>query len=1357
MNRTCNYQNGIMSCGDCLDGYIREGDTCQAKSCENFDPCDGLVPVGYENFYSIYKLSCNDTLLNNHLLCMSNNPENITNDLGLLICSKNNLNGFCQFLLNSNSTAYFWIDNQLDSEDRIIKSFKLSKGRDACICDSPYYPVCNCFSANNWDTTKNNLNIYGMYIKVSPSNYEEFKITYPNKKYLKLYTEDEHSFELITEPYMNETYYIAGEDRIVSNLNLKKIRFEISYKLILINFNGEEITFDPWASIAEQNPNPDDYLFELPDGIDMTSILYVKLVTRTSNESNGNGVYLCNNNDNCYNINNHITFNDNFNPEWSNCSKGKIYIPGDNICVSNSEFGNKLEHALYYLNDGWEAFLCKHENDDIKECKYQENSGWHGMGLIKKIIVQAKLNTDTFNEFYANKEYVITYDEPNFNGNHIIYSINGLQNNSILRVRSIETSSNNIRTYLNTNSIEPSYNIKNDRYLTNTDATSFIFDEKTIDNGSGSYYNTIMGFIVPNKVNKAKFGYKSIRLDIKTNNKFKTYDIENGGVEISHLNGKSCNSQYNTEVYECDNKTHRIHRKLCYGYNSDICEQGYSCQNNGNDWYCRKEIYCTQYTNINEQDETCPSGYICNTYHNHCESGCLSNAQCDYDQYCDLSNGENLYNQEYCNGDNCKKGICKDYPARHFYSSIKKDEQLIFPDACNSERNSNHLNYCEYDALSSNLKIKINEGWEAYYCPTDMMSGENPEIIRNECIYLDENTDTASSELELNNDWLNHYYQLGALFINPKNYDKFIQYYGHSEYLEKGKGLKGYIELFTKENFKGKREVIWQDDEDLSDNLITGDKIKSIKIVGNLNPEFINNSNNKITLDRNDYYSNKDILNKINILGKNIPYKPTFKAIRSNNTPTPEYAWGFFESSPYGENGVTREYFYPGVGDNEVIPDLIYENKKQAETLDGADLILQDSHGSWTTNTGANPNYTGSFGINFQDPLFGGSLGDSDLEWFLTGSCQSLGKSGTSDQEAIWGYRELFANGLHGIGGFYKDSFWDDGPFYNTGMRFWIGLIYDRLPIGKTWVFLMYSDDPERNAGFISPGSCSEYMHKDYWFGIKTGPKKDPSKKYLKEYGFCYYSHANGSRGYAFSDIIGNTATSNTQVTPRPEENWPVFNENDNNINEYIANIISDYENISIKANKKLNNLYYFTDNNNNIEIEINNNNFNPEIPEKKLDSSLIVDLYSKAYDIIEIIKEEHLLDDLFLGDIKLYYGLEQEFSYEGNRTKAMINEILFTFYFHSGTGYFLKSNSITLGFDPITQKTTTVKSSIRSLNKTKESINAKKILRDLQNFKEKDKLNNYKIKYVKQKNQHRPSILKYDLIKHTITPIKIY
>jgi len=140
-------------------------------------------------------------------------------------------------------------------------------------------------------------------------------------------------------------------------------------------------------------------------------------------------------------------------------------------------------------------------------------------------------------------------------------------------------------------------------------------------------------------------------------------------------------------------------------------------------------------------------------------------------------------------------------------------------------------------------------------------------------------------------------------------------------------------------------------------------------------------------------------------------------------------------------------------------------------------------------------------------------MGNQNLEWFLTASCQSLGTQSTPWSDAHEAWQQYLDSGVHGIGGFHRDSWWRDYWYDETGAeiasRFWSDLT--TKPVREAWFGLHehFSGAPDRCSAFMTAEDCMpglpgcvpsfDRWYHDYYWGYQTGPRPDlkPAPAYL--------------------------------------------------------------------------------------------------------------------------------------------------------------------------------------------------------------------------------------------------------------------
>ncbi len=124
----------------------------------------------------------------------------------------------------------------------------------------------------------------------------------------------------------------------------------------------------------------------------------------------------------------------------------------------------------------------------------------------------------------------------------------------------------------------------------------------------------------------------------------------------------------------------------------------------------------------------------------------------------------------------------------------------------------------------------------------------------------------------------------------------------------------------------------------------------------------------------------------------------------------------------------------------------------------------------------------------------------------------------------------------------------------------------------------------------------------------------------------------------------------------------------------------------------------------------------------------------------------EIISKDLILGDVKISYGLEQHFDYDGNRIEAEIDEFQYTFRYHSGTGYFPERNYITISYNAATDKMVGIDIVLDNLVKTEETVKGTTIQNDLEIARTNNPNNSFFAAYNLINGSYRPAIYKMNI-----------
>jgi len=688
--------------------------------------------------------------------------------------------------------------------------------------------------------------------------------------------------------------------------------------------------------------------------------------------------------------------------------------------------------------------------------------------------------------------------------------------------------------------------------------------------------------------------------------------------------------------------------------------------------------------------------------------------------------------------------------------------------------------------------IKVNTGWEVYLCPDE---------AKEECKFFSESDDIRGSYSPT---------KIKYMLVQPKNHATMNRFYGHKEYASRyNGGLFGYVELYKSDDLEGEREIVLDIGviEIGVNTIIKPEQVKGIRVVGGLkvighgelkttNAEGVSKVFSKFKVNKN--LPNSSNVNfeagfiklNLNNLGKLEIYSGHYPSVITHanlNANARSLAPGLVKYAPKN----TIKAFYSNTGNyypylpNESYQKYWKEDEDQNKVMDNADFVYYAAHGSWVSGKGSDQDVLQNLSfVNYKDYLSEGTaMGDYETEWMITSACNGLGRvicdtcrimgtiyNGieackgssacihlyeTSEYEVFDSYKQHFANGLHGFGGMYILSHWI-GTYYDESKEFWDDV--DSHSIAYAWNHNFGSGTPERNAGYIAPGPClgydngldiPSYVHDDHFWGyglLEGGTLPDPDRKFIKDYGYCYYAYVNyENRHYDFS-----------QINHKPEE-WIVLNESNQ---EIITESISNNLAIAFKIKKEdvFNGetiVSYNKEDKDNfltVDYDVNSSIWDLELN----DDSLIYSLKNNAdifYD--NNIKNTVETYNYKVLNIDIALMADRHYDYSGNADNtANVYEVIFTFNLSNNGNPFLEENYIKIGVNPLNGEILSCKAKIMAVTSDSEVIDYKIIDTDYDNLVNQNGDNYYK-GYYKKNNQYRPAI--YDINKPDIEVVKVY
>jgi len=656
-------------------------------------------------------------------------------------------------------------------------------------------------------------------------------------------------------------------------------------------------------------------------------------------------------------------------------------------------------------------------------------------------------------------------------------------------------------------------------------------------------------------------------------------------------------------------------------------------------------------------------------------------------------------------------------------------------------------------------EIYIYDGWEVYFCKDEE---------RDNCFYYlhdSHHKDSDGNEVFIDNETSTIKFDYGGsepikyILVQPIYHSKINQFYGHKEYNEQTSvnALEGYAILYRnmlrKDCIKNSYSV-----EDCAqkeilfgkpgktfkigvDTIIKPNEVKAIKVVGSF--YVIDNQNNYMWKSKTFTYPVSTVVFK----GK----KPTVTISVAGDTYSESVAHKFLENARVNASN-TRYYNH---SDYFFYEAAFNEDKAQNQEIDNGDLLLIDTHNAWngTTTYSSVLGRSDRYQFHSSDSFEGGALGDYETDWLLTTGCDSIGKDDGSRPAVVNSYKQMFINGLHGVGGFRGLSCWPSGYFggnYNDEVdEFW-NSVTNGGSIAQSWMnsFFMFGSSHffgkgcARFPGYISPGSCYKRdgisYFSDYYWG--TGDTKaDPDRKFINNNGICYISYDDDFSTRVSKHI--DYDSSNVLIGDTYEQN---------NLNQEIIKSISSYigksENIKMYSNK----ITFNKDVDDYLFVEGNN-------VDSILTDSLIKELRSVVDDAYDSIFTNILKNYNYeISSIKTIPLIFSHFNNENVNDYNTINEIVFNFTL-SYKGYpFIEKNFITIGINPETKEITTIKSRLLALRPV-STINNSQIENYFAKLIETDE-QSYTISYILTEDEtYHVAILSFNKLTVEFNIIKVY
>ncbi len=1281
---------------------------------------------------------CDENVIDGRAICLNKRGRTFDKG-GVIICDDNNLNGNCYLYTETISFSYLHF---LPKSIKPIKGIINTGNNDGW---NVYLPLAN---DNNIFIQENILYSDSEIIELTDADYEVIlndSVFYRNtiiiqplseQTFLNVYGDVPH----VILNYMNEQNY---------DFNIKEFFIKGEYhtgSYFFTSFMVNSIYFY------------DSKLYKYPEyqRITSESILPISLngfVITDDNTDLSDGLIVCKDDD-CMSLRYHDYFYDidHYSENW----------PFDLSSKSTKSVFNDAD--TIYLHHGWEALLCKEVNSSLKDCKKLPNAitynNWieitsiGGGAFIPKFIILQPNNKEKLDRV-AGMNYTVLYSDPNYSGNGIVYwKMNERYPMPIKQIRSIYSVGNN--TYLNLNTIEKfNFNgklsdrylvINDDKYLHTTDSTPWEFD-------------SIPGC------------YNSIILEKEYNT------IKNEGVElILNIDGKLCASFLQgrlnensiiSNVSDCGVektlgellKSEITYFEVLEGWEVHICDKNENCgfidtNTNGEDF---KNMLFDKYIddkgNIIGKMLIQPKNHQkMNQFYGHKEYQEQNgiNALDGYvilyknnkykDCYLDVS-FNNYMPSIICGG---KEIII---PKQGEYLNIGEDT-IFKPEEVKGIRVVGDIDIniwgapriCDIFNQCDTLEAG-NYHIENKYLLTDYISSIDVSSIKRPTVTL---IKALTPGAEFGN---------GMVKFKPENSNSFA--------LRGSDSPKCYREMHVvkekdwKVNEAGE-EYNQNRDMDNGDLLVIDghgswhtNKGSSQEIMGGHTPL------------KTDSHDSKDFLQYSESQGQSLAdyetdwiITPACNSLGKNNICT---------ECEYYDDVTGNQFFYNyGIKDcaDDEVECLNTTTKDNEEVCNKCKL-----NGNIYTNLRICNN--------------------------LKMHCKDH-SSNTKEKEVLNSYSEHFINGLHGLGGMYKLSFWPCyNPFDDCGELaedFW-DYIKDEKSVAFSYLVALGSEGyltPGRNAGYIAPGLCEtvidynplnhhnggiipSYVYQDHYWGYgNTLP--DPNREFIKKYGFCYtsyWSHCD----YHLLDIDIDISLSSIDIDVdgnyytcengrhkdfsdlNPEGNWDVLI--GSSVNEQVFNHLASYFNSDDSINVSgRNGVSYLSDNFGRDYIEISNDSskYGFHIEQK------IVDNYYQQAKIFYDTIFGALLDDYNLYAVTTSFVSRQHYDINGNKdSKVFLSEIVFNFEIAYNGHLFLDNNNIKIGVNTLTGEITFVKSNIITIDKTNDFVTTAKVNDFFNSLPKKENII-YRKSYIWNKNNElRPAVYSIDYNSADIKIIKVF
>lgn len=459
--------------------------------------------------------------------------------------------------------------------------------------------------------------------------------------------------------------------------------------------------------------------------------------------------------------------------------------------------------------------------------------------------------------------------------------------------------------------------------------------------------------------------------------------------------------------------------------------------------------------------------------------------------------------------------------------------------------------------------IFIDDGWEFWGCRDANYVACSMQVNRLGTQTYCHNLKSAMSGWQP--DELPVEREMSSFMVQPNSFDSYWDYFGYKERMsDPGTNRCGFVELWDTFGFTGHNYKMYYTDTNLSTKII-GLNTRSLRIYGNLHVQLCLNPTCTIVSTVKDkqireFLGFPPYLHLYGVRVYEASGGSAMATIASDFLPQgKDLGRAFLDYGPPNRKSFTADWEYGTYYNRSVWPSQqcyndcntragqgcptdptcatacatnIREfsgmfNEESIQYLGDVDLAFVVGHGVFTDPPEKNhlirvlsTNVARDCPLYYPEPVHWANstnrrdMGNQNLEWFLTASCQSLGKQSTPWGDVHEAWHQYLDSGVHGIGGFHRDSWWRAGYWDDTGAeiasRFWSYLTTQ--PVREAWFSLheYFSwGTPDRCTSYMTAEECVigvspciptfSRWNSDYYWGYLTGPRPDlrPAPTYV--------------------------------------------------------------------------------------------------------------------------------------------------------------------------------------------------------------------------------------------------------------------